>query len=61
MENPNLDIYVHNNFFYFFFMFLKEVSSARQDSIYLIENTVQFVKYYSNVKQLFSMWICVKL
>jgi len=39
-------------------MFLKEVSSAHQGCIYLIKNTNKDshnVKYYYNLKQLFSM------
>ncbi len=38
-------------------MYLKEVSSAHQGCFYLIRNTVKIVKYYCNLKQLFSMWI----
>ncbi len=32
-----------------------------QSFIYLIKNIVKIVKYFCNFKQLFSMWICVKL
>ncbi len=41
---------------YDFLMFLK-VSSAHQGCIYLIKNTVNILKYYYNIKQLFSVWI----
>ncbi len=37
------------------------VSSAHQDCIYLIKYTVKMLKYYYNLQELFSMWICVKL
>jgi len=32
-----------------------EVSSAHQGCVYLIKNTVKIVKYYYNLKELFSM------
>ncbi len=38
----------------FFLVYLKDVSSAHQGYIYLIKNTVEFVKYYNSLKQLFS-------
>ncbi len=44
-----------------FSMFLKEVSSAHQGCIYPIKTTLKTMKYYYYLKQLFSMWICVKL
>ncbi len=34
-------------------------ASARRGCLHLIKNTVQFVKYQYDVKQLFSMWISV--
>ncbi len=34
---------------------------ALKGCIYLIKNTVKNVKYYCNVKQLFSVWIYIKL
>ncbi len=40
---------------------MNEVFSAHQACIYLIKNTVKIVKYYYNIKQLFSMLISVKL
>ncbi len=38
-----------------------EISSAHHGWVYLIKNTVKIVKYYDNLKQLFSVWISVKL
>ncbi len=37
------------------------VSSAHQSCVYLIKNTGKIHQYFYNLKQLFSMWICVKL
>ncbi len=37
------------------------VSSAHQGCICLIKNTVKIMKYYCNLKQLFSMWIYCKM
>ncbi len=45
-------------------MFLKEVSSAHQGCIYLIKNTGKTVKLWNifyNLKELFSVWISVKM
>ncbi len=38
-----------------------KVSSAHQDCIYLIQITAIIVRYYYDLKQLFSMWISVEL
>jgi len=41
-------------------MFLKEVSYAHQDFIYLIKNS-NIVKYYNNLKELFYIEIRFKM
>ncbi len=38
---------------------LKEVFSAYQGCIHLIKNTVESVKHYYNLKQLFSIWTVI--
>ncbi len=57
--NLNFSSKVCNN--YDFLKCFKEVTSAQQGCIYLIKDTVNINKYYCYLKQLFSMWICVKL
>ncbi len=44
-----------------FVMFMKEVSSARPGWIYWIKNTLKTVKYYYELKHIFSIWLCVKM
>ncbi len=42
-------------------IFLKDVFYFHQSCIYLIKNTVKTVKYYYNLKWLFSVWIYFKM
>ncbi len=47
----------------FFKMFLNQISYAYRGCIYLIKNSVNcnIVKYYYNLNELFSIWICFKM